>query len=474
MMICKMTAFNIIFASKQNLYLPSSVKVFHSYMATNNPMGHKFNFMKKFLLTTAALACAISAFSVGWEQVLAEKAMQTVFCTSDGVLLAADYKFDYSGGIYRSTDKGNTWEKTTATDHNYTAFTEHNGVLFAAGYGGMTRSRDGGVTWEELPYCDALTGYIPDNDPAESSVVYGFGFKGDRLYAAEFNGYVLYSDNMGDNWTVTDPSGMAVNPYGDSQPFQDALYALVVYKDKVLAGGLYQVYMYDETANTWTPLENVGNCMAVYTEVDGILFAGHAIEDDNENNPFVQYTTDCVEWGGLSHPAGFLSNYVRSMTGFDKTLIVGTMYKGVYTTSDMGETWNAFANGLFVSSPEGQENITYLNIISMANDEEYVYAALYELPFVQHNGSGIYRIPKSELTAGISDAISDNRDASVHVMEDEIIANGGVSTVLYDIRGAVVASGIDKVQLAGLTPGIYIYKVNFEDAGPACGKVIVK
>ncbi len=419
-----------------------------------------------------ALACAVSAFSVGWEQVLAEKAIQTVFCTSDGILLAADYKFDNSGGIYRSTDNGNTWEKTTATDHNYTVFVEHDGVLFAAGYGGITRSRDSGITWEELPYCDALTGYIPGKNPAESSVVYGFGFKGDRLYAADFNGYVLYSDDLGDSWTVTDPAGMTINPYGT--PFQDVLYALVVYKDKVLAGGLYQVYMYDEAANTWAPLEGVGNCMAVYTEVDGILFAGHAIEDDNDQNPFVQYTSDCVEWGGLSHPAGFLSNYVRSMTGFGKTLAVGTMYNGVYTTSDMGETWYAFADGLYVTSPPNQENLTYLSIISMANDDEYVYAALYDLPFAQHDGSGIYRIAKSEMTAGISDATSDGKDANVLVTADEIMADGGVSTILYDVRGAVVASGIEKVSLSGLTPGIYIYKVNFEDAGPVCGKVIVK
>lgn len=442
-------------------------------MAMNNPMGHKFNFMKQFLLATAALACAISAFSAEWEQVLAEKAMQTVFCMSDGVLLAADYKFDYSGGIYRSTDKGNTWEKTTATDHNYTAFAEHNGVLFAAGYGGMTRSRDGGMTWEGLPYCDALADIFPGIDPAEASVVYGIGFKGDRLYAADFNGYVLYSDDMGNSWTMTDPAGLAVNPYGDN-PFQDALYALVVYNDKVLAGGLYQVYTYDETANTWTPLESVGNCMAVYAEVDGILFAGHAIEDDNVQNPFVQYTIDCVEWGGLSHPAGFLSNYVRAMTGYDKTLVVGTMYNGVYITSDMGETWNAFADGLYVNSPD-PDNPSYLNIISMDNDEEYVYAALFDLPFAQHDGSGIYRIPKSELTAGISDAINeDGRDAPVIVTANEIMAVGGVSTILYDVRGAVVSSGIDKVSLAGLTPGIYIYKVNFEDTGSVCGKVFVK
>jgi len=427
---------------------------------------------KPLFITMMAFVCALPAFSIGWEQVLAEKAMQTVFYTSKGTMLAADYKFDGSGGIYRSINKGDSWEKTTAPDHGYMSFAEHGGMLFAAGYAGMTRSSDDGKTWDELTsYRTALADCIPGKDLSKTSTVYSIAFKGSRLYVAEFNGYVLYSDDMGDSWTVTDSNGFAV----ESQDFgssQDLIYSLVVYKNRLLAGCLYHLYSYDEAADKWTAIDGVGNCLSVFAKVDGTLFAGHAIEDDYVYNPFLEYTIDCVEWTPIFHPAGFLSNYVNSMTGFGKILIVGTNSDGIYTTFDMGESWGTYNNGLYVKDAE-LDKPSYLSVKSMTYDDKYVYVALYDLPFAEHSGSGVYRLLKSELKPILS-GLSDVDATRLVVMADGISAEGGLSMSVYDVGGTVVASGIDHVSFSGLIPGVYVYKVSFEDTEPVCGKVVVK
>ena len=72
-------------------------------------------------------------------------------------MLASNYVWDNSGGIFLSTDQGKTWKKTAGKDYHYSEMLEGNGYVFAAGMGAhIARSADGGQTWEMLSYSRAL------------------------------------------------------------------------------------------------------------------------------------------------------------------------------------------------------------------------------------------------------------------------------------------------------------------------------
>ena len=78
------------------------------------------------IVGAAALAAALllSPMRAGaqWEPVSLHHGVWGVFITPSGNILYSDYQFDGSGGIYTSTDEGDTFTKTCSEDHTYNRF----------------------------------------------------------------------------------------------------------------------------------------------------------------------------------------------------------------------------------------------------------------------------------------------------------------------------------------------------------------
>ena len=113
----------------------------------------------RFIAIIIALCFTLSteAQNNPWKQVCKLPATNAFYITNSGNMLLADYLFDMNGGIYISTDKGNSWEKTDVQDYNYNYFVENENYIFAAGYSAhIARSADDGLTWEVISYADAV------------------------------------------------------------------------------------------------------------------------------------------------------------------------------------------------------------------------------------------------------------------------------------------------------------------------------
>jgi len=104
------------------------------------------------------------------------------------------YALSEGEGVYLSTNDGKTWiDRGLARSDVLTLAISGSGDLFVGEYGGVSRSTDRGLSWQEIQIG-------PLN-------VFSFAFRGDWVYAATTDG-VYYSTDGGDTWSPAGSAGM--------------------------------------------------------------------------------------------------------------------------------------------------------------------------------------------------------------------------------------------------------------------------
>lgn len=397
-------------------------------------------------LLAGLLAGNFTLCHADWERVLElPGAWGFHICKTTGHLLAADFKTYRDGGIYISEDQGNTWTKTAVKDHTYTRFVEAGDYIFALGYGcRIARSDDGGHSWEVLNYSRAMDGIIPASE-LEYTACYGMVQVGNRIYACDYAGGIVYTEDYGETWTHTadehfietiDSGGK-----GEEKAHQ-VLYNIDCIDGRIFAFGLTCVYEYHEQTDTWSTIRLDSNCMGVSVHHNGALYCGRSIENDDPSAAFLEYTTDGSEWLRTTRPDGLVSNYVRSLASADGRLFVGTIKNGIYHSPDGGTTWEAVKTEQMPQQFPGVPGMEdyKLAILNLGADKDYLYAAAFASEWESSTSPGIYRIALSELTL-TPDAIA------------TATADPAPSAKAYDLQGRPAAW--TPGQAAG-RPGFYI------------------
>ncbi len=187
----------------------------------------------------------------------------------------AGFATDLGAGIYKSTDDGVTWSRLYSTMPNYSptfvnpfqivwnlavdTTNKSEDIVYAAVYGGIFRSTDGGSIWTQV---------LGNNNNSIYTNV-AVTNKGD-VYAALSNGNVqgIWHSNDGINWTDITPANfptvyariVIANPPTNS----NELYLLANTPGSGMAGDPqngsddYQsLWKYDASSNQWTDLTNM-------------------------------------------------------------------------------------------------------------------------------------------------------------------------------------------------------------------------
>lgn len=426
--------------------------------------------MKKTLLSILALAIAFITFQshaddAVWERVLNHPATLKVFKTSDGTLLMSDFPDDpdvpNNGGIYYSTDKGVTWTKTKVRGYNFDTFVEGGGYVFATATGcRIGRSADNGKTWEILSYRSVIE---PISDPKgiDYDVSYGMNYIGNRLYVSSFNtGAVLYSEDFGDTWNLTDYESLMINVGG--QLTSDYCYNIVDFNGTPIFCGMYALHYYDADNDKWTSFRS-SNFLGVIAKKDSVYYCARAM--DHQNLPFIETTTDFSTWDSIP-PTPFTYNRNIRCMNVDSLggIFVGMPLTGVAFTPDKGESWYMFDNdpGKYPCA------ITF--------DNEYVYVAVYD--FVGGSKStGIWRMKldslKNMYESGINAIINDGISGYTFDGNTLRVDNGGdASLTISDMAGRSQKLTLSEgaVSLDGLAPGVYVF-VARTASGVVTGKI---
>ncbi len=298
------------------------------------------------------------------------------------------------GGIYKSTDHGQTWQiKNSGLSTYYVqdiaVDPTNSSILYAATRGGIFKSVDGGENWvikrngfpqEEAYFFSAPVGDIVI-DPASPEIVYAAigvprnGYKLNSFYwqSVETKGAIYKSGDHGENWTLIRGTGIDTNAM---------VYSLTMdpgNSNIIYAATSSGVYKSIDAGASWTGLNNGlpshllamtivinpadTNIMYVtmWAEPSSPTWQGGIYKSVDGGQTWTEKNNGLPQ--AMGSEAGFTSNY--------PTLVIdstnpGTLYAGhtpwtpdpgVYKTVDGGDNWT-WVSRQEDSQSAGSKNVT--------------------------------------------------------------------------------------------------------------------
>lgn len=397
-----------------------------------------------------AFGAALPA-SAQWQKVCDAPEVEEVFVTSKGSVLVSSWnETSGKGGIYRSTDNGDTWTKTKARNYRWNTFLEvRDSIIYSPGDGAhVARSLDDGENWQILSFEGIISDYVSSKEmPYITS--YGMGYDPElkRVYVAVYadQAGVVYSDDFGETWQLTDRNSQLLN-FGNGDIHMDVYYGAVFYKGYFYTLGLYTIHRYLPETNRWEVVDKNTNGLVINTEVDGVLYMGHALEI--EPGYLLRKTENFKDWEDTPLPANQINAYVRALDNDGKMLFYSWSNHGVFYSNDCGETWNECGTGLPTD---------YGFYTALANNKDYLFTTSYS-PMSDYNG--VFRIAKSELASGIS--VVDSDLTQVQYADNTLTVRGvdSADITIYNTTGRVMLrTKSASCSLSHLTAGTYLYTV---------------
>jgi photosystem II stability/assembly factor-like uncharacterized protein len=290
----------------------------------------------------------------------------------------------YGGGIYKSTDFGESWallsntvgsniwsfrnvlRMTTDPSGNVYAVTKayniEGGVGGSYSNGGLFRSTDEGGNWNRISTTSITNYYWGTDIIAISNLI--------LLYATDSGG-IYRSTDSGSNWTKI-TSGLPANGYDRIAMAQDPNSPSIIYavfsaiNTNPPGRGLTGIYKSTNSGLNWSALPTPPTCPSTgnlsYLSAQGWYDNVIAVNPFNSNHIYVggveimKSTNGGSNWTQVSywHPY-YGSPYVHAdhhATVFDPNNS-GTIYDGndggIFKTTDNGTNWTALNNGLEIT-----------------------------------------------------------------------------------------------------------------------------
>ena len=338
------------------------------------------------------------------------------------------------GGIFRSTDRGDTWSPVNTGLHfepgegfvSVRAFAQKGGLLYAGTTGALYASTDGGDTWHHVPifgkrfvsvsdimfvgarvYVGTLNRgvwYSDDRDSWRPVIV----TIGDRIYTATLNRGVWYSDDNGDSWWPVVPL--------NERPGAMLVGELSSIGTTLVVGTENAVCRQRTNEDALTTLndDSVEQRINAFAAMDNLLFAGGYM--DEEGSGLFRSDDEGDSWTGIAIEE--MTHTVEAMAVYGTTLYAGTSGNGVFRSDDKGDSWTAVNDGL-----------THRNVSTLlAVNEDTVY--------VGTSGGGIFRTTDGgnswvEINTGITNATI----GELEVVGDRLYTHVGGKLVYTVDRG---------------------------------------
>ncbi len=367
---------------------------------------------KLFLLTLLAL-CVFIELNAQWSKTSGPEGgyAEGILAIQDTLFVASTYD-----GIFRSKDNGDYWEivDNGLPDRDIEAIYTYENTLYASiDYSGIYKSEDMGDTWEAI------------NNGINYKTFYRLLVQDSNIYASNSEGGVYYSSDNGQNW-LDRSEGIS----------DDVIYSFTYFDSKIFAGG-DSLYYSEDNGIGWKTIEIDGissKIMSIVT-TDTVMFlksgTGIYISED---------TAKTWSKASLSTNAAYGRLYEHNDTVF-----VSSSFCRIYSSIDNFVTWNMMQNGLssilsgfcpvsgdyFMTTHDGiyksedkgvnwkysDNGYTRLRILSMANNNDYIFAGTDDKGVFRSNDKGeTWEIVNEGL-----DNASSKEVRKIVVMDDQIL-----------------------------------------------------
>lgn len=259
--------------------------------------------------------------------------------TSNGNLLAANDIYPDLGTIFISKDEGNSWSETTATPYGYTAFLVTDDAVYMGGTDRTVAiSHDNGDNWVTSTFWHLF----PDADPSEP--IYAIEAHNDRIYVSLLAYGIVYSDDKGETWHLTDRDSL-LDPNNPDNGGQWT-YDLQSFNGKLYNIGAFGIWEYNEEEDQWSHINGDWYSYKALV-VDDLMY----IVYNAPGLPYgIRYTRDFVDWEIMPIPEE-ASTSVGFLQEHQGALFMGHVEETVYYTLDQGQNWIPYKEGFPYFSP---------------------------------------------------------------------------------------------------------------------------
>lgn len=276
-------------------------------------------------------------------------------------------------GLFKSLDKGFTWENVAFINKQVMSVAEHDNNLYVSIYGeGVQYSSDGGATWQALNeglstlrYCkvkqinNALwltndyngiykligsewknqTYNLPDGIHITDITF----FNNNIFVSSRGNGVFLFSNNA---WVQR---SIGIESYSEIKTIFSSSNRLFA---SLREGGLFYS---DNHGNNWQ-WSNLTTSFCSFYTLNNILYAG-------TSNGLYSSANNGNSWDLLAFEGEYISNIA-----FNNNVFYCTNINGIFKSTDFGLTWTNFSEGL----PKN------FDVISIATNKEYIFASSWD------------------------------------------------------------------------------------------------
>lgn len=343
-----------------------------------------------------------------------------VLCkASNGNLIATNDVYPGMGGVFLSEDQGETWTETAAVPYSYTSHLVDGETIYLGGVqGNMAISNDNGLTWSQTSLADLFPG-ITEYDP-----IYAIESHNNRIYAAVLAFGIVYSEDGGMTWQLTDRDSLLdpVDPDNGGQ----WCYNLRSFKGKLYNLGAFGIWEYDETDDVWTQVDP--KWYAGYSiVVDDVLYVAYNAPGLEEG---VRYTSDFQNWGSMT--TGTFSTSNRFIEYHNGALFIGNVEEAILYSVDNGNTWTEYREDFPMYSPAPGVEF-YGTPMSLVFMEDSMYVGVFSNdPDLQ----GVYRAPIPEELLQVNTA---------EIGKTVIFPNPADDVISFQFQGERMSSGVLKI-----------------------------
>lgn len=359
-----------------------------------------------------------------------------------GNAILVSYNTATDRGVFRSVDGGRSWQRLSLTVQ-LSGMTVKGSRIFAGAFssfaGGLMMSADSGATWNPVN-----TGL-----PTATTTFYNFALDGDTLYAGLKEGLYRSTDN-GTNW-VKWGTGIAASNIYDVAVKGDTMYA---------CNGTTTMYRSLNRGRTWTTLK--ANASLNRIDMIGDVFYGFG-----GTSRFTVYTgkDTGATWTALNNTA--LGTSVAKFFAHGNNLIAMADGKGALYSTNSGSTWTAFNTGLYKSASQVLVAATVLGdtIFTALSDGGIARRATTE--------SGILSVKQRSSSAPSTFMLEQNFPNPFNpstTIRFSVPVASTVTLEVFDVIGRRVATlangwmqeGTYSVRFdgTGLSSGLYLYRIS--------------
>ncbi len=386
----------------------------------------------------------------------------------------------FGGNLFRTSNQGTSWRSLNGNLQNVDVFEviPHPSdpmTIYAGSLGGIHRSRDGGASWQ------TVNQGILDNDAFALAIA---ASNPEILYAGTFGGLVYKTTNGGDIWVEksTGLPGLGGGSVGKISVHPK--------NSSWLWTGNFRSYQSRNGGETWSPFSIAGRRVndAVYdplhpdtlfavandtlfrsidggatwiTRRNGLRILALAIDPNQPNVLYADSSNRIVKsiTGGLTWQRIDAGSSVRELMvnpANPALVYAATFNNGVRRSTDGGNTWSNYNNGL--------PHLSTFSIKPATGQPHTLFVATF--------GGSIYRIEETPTL------VEENRTVPAHftlaqnypnpfnaatVIEYSVPGASWVALKIYDVTGAERAVLVNEKKGAG------VYQAKFEAAGCASG-----